>query len=108
MSSMQLIKPHLIRIETLLREHQVWQQQPPTAQALQSDQPFCLDTLSPTEWLQWVLLPRFYQMIETDQPLPQSMVLTPYFEHSMESDSSIYSALMLTLQEFDQLFSADT
>ncbi|SQA99718.1 Domain of uncharacterised function, DUF446 [Cedecea neteri] len=44
-------------IEQILRDHSLWQGLPPDPTAFESTQPFCMDTLQPHEWLQWVLIP---------------------------------------------------
>jgi uncharacterized protein YqcC (DUF446 family) len=33
--------------------------------------------LEPLEWLQWVLIPRMHQLLESGQPLPQILPLRP-------------------------------
>ena len=49
------LRDQLLLIETLLRQHEHWQETAPHESAFASDQPFCMDTLEPLEWLQWVL-----------------------------------------------------
>lgn len=97
------ILAHLQRIEALLRHHQVWQTIAPDPHALQSDQPFGLDRLQPTEWLQWVLIPRCRELIDQEQPLPGPLTLTPYFDHALEQNA-LYPPLIKLLTEFDALF----
>lgn len=45
----------LSELEDELRQLGWWEQQAPSAQALQSQQPFCVDTLEFSQWLQWIL-----------------------------------------------------
>ena len=52
------VRDRLRAIEALLRETEHWQETAPDSSAFASDKPFCLDTLEPLEWLQWVLIPR--------------------------------------------------
>lgn len=60
----------------LIREHMqtldLWEDQPPSAQALQSQQPFCVDTLSFSQWSQFILIPRLEALIASGQPLPSN------------------------------------
>ncbi|STT81669.1 Domain of uncharacterised function, DUF446 [Klebsiella pneumoniae] len=65
------VRDRLRAIEALLRETEHWQETAPDSSAFASDKPFCLDTLEPLEWLQWVLIPRMHQLLESGQPLPQ-------------------------------------
>jgi uncharacterized protein YqcC (DUF446 family) len=54
------VRDRLRAIEALLRETEHWQETAPDSSAFASDKPFCLDTLEPLEWLQWVLIPRMH------------------------------------------------
>ncbi len=69
------VRDRLRAIEALLRETEHWQETAPDSSAFASDKPFCLDTLEPLEWLQWVLIPRMHQLLESGQPLPQNFAL---------------------------------
>ncbi len=69
------VRDRLRAIEALLRETEHWQETAPDSSAFASDKPFCLDTLEPLEWLQWVLIPRMHQLLESGQPLPQNLPL---------------------------------
>ncbi len=53
------VRDRLRAIEALLRETEHWQETAPDSSAFASDKPFCLDTLEPLEWLQWVLDPAY-------------------------------------------------
>ncbi len=72
------VRDRLRAIEALLRETEHWQETAPDNSAFASDKPFCLDTLEPLEWLQWVLIPRMHQLLESGQPLPQNFAVAPY------------------------------
>ncbi len=56
MSHYDNVRAQLHAIEALMRQHQLWQDNAPQPDAFASTQPFCLDTLAPFEWLQWVLI----------------------------------------------------
>ncbi len=100
-----LVIQQLQQIEAVLREHGHWQANPPDAQAFNSTQPFCLDTLQPLEWLQWVLLPRLQALMTANAPLPTNFAVAPYYEVALPPDTPGYSALVTTLTRLDALFS---
>ena len=54
-----------------------WQAEHPGAEALASELPFCVDTLSFDQWLQFVLIPRMEQLVLLQAPLPTSVSLYP-------------------------------
>ena len=73
------VRERLLAIEALLRETEHWQDSAPDSRAFASEQPFCLDTMEPLEWLQWVLIPRMRQLLESGMPLPQNFAVAPYY-----------------------------
>lgn len=104
--SSQLITQRLQQVEAVLRTHGHWQSQAPKAEAFTSTQPFCLDTLQPLEWLQWVLIPRLHALIAAEAPLPASFAVTPYYEMALPPTTPGHTALLLTLSQLDALFQA--
>ena len=75
----------LIDIEAGLRQLNLWQQQPPAPTALQSRLPFCIDTLSFVQWLQFVFLPRMYGLIDEEGLLPGSCQIGPMADEYFKS-----------------------
>ncbi|ARU93141.1 YqcC family protein [Tatumella citrea] len=108
MTSHPIIQQRLTQLEQILRDHQLWQQEAPEPQALNSDQPFCLDKLHPLEWLQWVLIPRLTAMVDAGEDLPVNMVVTPYFEMALEPHLSVRPVLLVTLSQLDGLFAQES
>lgn len=58
----------LLQIEIELRRIDAWESEPPSPEALQSAQPFAVDTLEFTQWLQFVFVSRMKVLIEGGQP----------------------------------------
>jgi len=73
----------LLKIEAEMRAWSLWAATPPADSALQSLQPFCIDTLDFWQWVQWIMVPRFRQMIEQRQPLPQGSNIAPMAEEAL-------------------------
>ena len=99
-----LIIQRLQQVEAVMREHDHWQTHAPKAEAFNSTQPFCLDTLEPLEWLQWVLIPRMQALVAAGAPLPHNMAITPYYEVALPAETRGYTALLATLSQLDALF----
>lgn len=78
-----------------LQSAQKWDLEPPQISALQSSQPFAVDTLAPEQWLQWIFIPKMSDLIEQSQPLPTGFAITPYFEQAWKKDAEMESALEL-------------
>ena len=99
----QLITQRLEQLEAVMREHHLWQSTPPVEGALESREPFCLDTLEPLQWLQWVLVPRMHALIAAQHPLPQNFAVAPYYEMTLGPDQPGIALLLLTLRQLDAL-----
>ncbi len=100
---MQDIRQALKRIEQELRDLAWWEEHSPSLDALASSQPFCCDTLSFTQWLQWVLIPKLGQLVEQGDALPTFSAIAQMsevvFQHNPESVKNLHAAL----QQLDQL-----
>ena len=84
----------------------LWQEQQPAPEALASVEPFAVDQLSFTQWLQFIFIPRMNQLIETESPLPQSCSIAPMAEPSFKADGRDFAdsaALVAHLAAIDQL-----
>lgn len=104
MDSQTQVRQHLIFIEQVLRDHDLWQETLADPAALESTQPFCMDTLEPSEWLQWVLIPRMHALLDSDHPLPTEFAIAPYYEMALDSGRRERKALLAALQALDAFF----
>jgi uncharacterized protein YqcC (DUF446 family) len=101
------VRAQLHAIEALLRQHQLWQETAPQPEAFASTQPFCLDTLAPFEWLQWVLIPRMHALLEGGHPLPQAFAVSPYYEMALEATHPARDVMLVELEKLDALFAGE-
>jgi uncharacterized protein YqcC (DUF446 family) len=92
----------LLEIEAEMRRIGLWEPQPPPPQALTSLIPFCHDTLRFEQWLQWVLLPKVKQIVESDEECPSSSDITPLAEHRFGQLPQQTAALLQLLERFDK------
>jgi uncharacterized protein YqcC (DUF446 family) len=65
----------LSSLENELQQLGWWQQQEPNIEALQSQQPFCVDTLEFAQWLQWVFVPRMQSILDSEHALPSQCAI---------------------------------
>lgn len=100
-----LIADQLLLIERALRMQGWWQDSSPPAEALASQQPFCVDTLDFAQWLQWVFLPRMQGIIENAQALPAASAIRPLAEQLYGADNPGLAPLLAALGDFDRLIS---
>ena len=107
MTTHDRVREQLHALEALLREHNHWRLDEPAEHLFTSTQPFCMDTMEPVEWLQWVLIPRMHTLIDNAQPLPQAFAVAPYYEMALAADHPQREILLTALQELDALFTSD-
>ncbi|MEM1154876.1 MAG: YqcC family protein [Pseudomonadota bacterium] len=96
----------LIDVEAQLRIMDLWDGEPPPVSALASDQPFCFDTLTFPQWLQFVFLPRLYGLLEAGEPLPQRCGIAPMAEEYFKDLGLPSVELQATLKRIDHLLSS--
>lgn len=104
-SRLPLIVDQLLLIERELRVQGWWQLHAPEEQALNSREPFCVDTLTFAEWLQWIFLPRMKHIIEHSAPLPTASGIQAMGEQVYGSNVQAAELIRL-LGEFDRLISS--
>lgn len=94
----------LMDIEAALRQHDLWAAESPTDEQLASTQPFHIDTLAFPQWLQFVMIPRFYAVIEVRGELPERCEIHPVAEVYFQGLDKEVGSLMAALRELDGLF----
>lgn len=92
----------LLLIERELRVLGVWTLSPPDAQALASQEPFCVDTLSFEQWLQWIFLPRMKTILEQGEMLPAASGILAMAEMAYRDRPQV-AGLLEALERFDRL-----
>lgn len=97
----------LIDIESELRTLGLWQNIPPSEKDLASDQPFCIDTLTLSQWLQFIFLPTLYGLMEEERELPNRCGIAPMAEEYFKASGLHVDALIIALRDIDVALSAD-
>lgn len=63
--------------------------------------------MEPLEWLQWVLIPRMRQLLESGMPLPQNFAVAPYYEMALDNAHPVRERVLAELLLLDALFAGD-
>jgi uncharacterized protein YqcC (DUF446 family) len=95
----------LVDLEAELRRTRLWEAESPAPEALLSKQPFCYDTLSFPQWLQFVFLPRMYGLVKEEGMLPQQCGIAPMAEQYLRGLPVAGSELVAVLLKLDGLLS---
>lgn len=96
----------LIDIEGQLRQLGMWDKIPPSSQALLSTEPFCVDTLTLPQWLQFIFIPTIYSMLEQQEALPERCGIAPMAEEFFRGTGLAIGKLVTSLERMDELLSA--
>ncbi len=89
----------LIDLECEMRSLQLWVEETPSPEALQSKEPFCIDTLNFDQWLQFVFLPTLHFLLESDAELPEECSVTPMAEEYFGSTAPGVLSSLLRIDE---------
>ena len=96
----------LNELERVMRRAGYWQAQAPSPQQLASRQPFCVDTLSLPQWLQFVFVVRVQTLCDSRQQLPLDCAIAPVAEMFFAGAGQKGVAIVQILQKIDACFGA--
>lgn len=105
----EAIKKELSNLEQELRALELWggAEKTPSAKAMSSVQPFCLDTLEFHQWLEYLLIAKLTMMIEAGTPLPPKMMVHTYAQEKYRGEWSKFRNLIGILQKLDSLLTIE-
>lgn len=92
----------ILELEREMRALGLWEAEPPPPAALRSTQPFAIDTLRFTQWLQWVFIARIATMIEQGEALPRDCAIAPLAETVFEELELDTARLLDLLGQMDR------
>ncbi|WP_373088319.1 YqcC family protein [Zhongshania sp.] len=93
----------LIDIEAEMRQIGCWDAIAPASQALRSEQPFAVDTLSFTQWLQFIFIPKIHFLVAEQQALPNACGITPMAQEYFRGQQLPVGGLLSALVRMDEL-----
>lgn len=99
----QIMQLKLRELQLELQQQKLWQQIPPSPEALASAQPFAIDTLTLHQWLQFIFIPKVQALIDTNAPMPQGFAISPYAEEFYGAELAQRAPLIALLKEIDAL-----
>lgn len=91
----------LLGLEIELRRLQLWAPEAPERWRLESQAPFCVDTLAFEQWLQWVLIPQLSHLLERGETLPGECRIQPMGEQAFAHLGRRRDGLLTALGQID-------
>ncbi len=92
------------KIESVMQDLELYASVCPDGSAFESSAPFCYDTMSFLEWLQWVMFPKTLELIAREMPLPTVCEIHPLAEEEFKLLEQETDALLEEVLKLDQLF----
>ncbi len=92
-------------LESALRKQQLWQANEPSESALSSTAPFAIDSLTFTQWLQFIFIRKISYLLQFSLPLPQAMSVLPMAEEYFKSLAVNSSEITSIIGRIDLLIS---
>lgn len=80
------VREQLKDLQIVLCLNNLWEEIAPSEEKLASTQPFAIDTLSSTQWLQWIFIPRMHALLDGDLELPRNFTISAYLEESLKNE----------------------
>ncbi|MDD1783769.1 YqcC family protein [Enterovibrio sp. ZSDZ35] len=97
MSQHQKVGALLLQLRETLVQHGHWQSQAPSDEKLASSEPFAVDTLSCTEWLQWIFIPKMQFLVDHHFPLPDAFNISPYVDEALKGANGHLEITQVTM-----------
>jgi uncharacterized protein YqcC (DUF446 family) len=91
----------LLLLEKELRDLGLWEDTLPSGADLESELPFCFDTLTFPQWLQWVFIQQFKTTLEEGEHLPISSEIGPFAEEELRDSELPVDQLLAIIEAID-------
>ncbi|HLR16495.1 MAG TPA: YqcC family protein [Alcanivoracaceae bacterium] len=91
----------LQRLQSAMQECDLWATKPPAPEAFMSTEPFCVDTMGFSEWLQWVFIGRLHALIEANSALPSGSSVAALAEELWKEQPRETRLLVPVLEQID-------
>jgi uncharacterized protein YqcC (DUF446 family) len=102
----QELSRYLQRLEHELRLLGWWSYVAPSEDALHSGTPFCHDSMTFDQWLQWVFIPSIQEILQNKKTLPDKCAIAPMAEIAWATEPpTAIAGLTQLLLEIDALVS---
>lgn len=77
MSTYQPLQTALLELEASMKAADLWRMPTPDADAFESVQPFCIDTMSLPQWIRFVFIARLNALVEANAAMPAKCEVAP-------------------------------
>lgn len=93
----------LVKLEQSLRQAMLWSDAKPSEKALSSVVPFAFDVMPFAQWLQFIFIPKMFDIICAGKMLPTNLELLPMAEQCFGTADS-QPAVIEVVKQIDLVF----
>ncbi len=104
----RLLRADLEYLQSVLVDLQLWQDTPPSLDALASQEPFAVDTMAFNQWLQWLFMPKLMQLMDLEEPLPMNSNIAAMAEYWCQLEGIKDRHLIDALKTIDRRLSSQS
>lgn len=97
----------LEQLEKELKQQSLWQSTAVSERALVSTAPFCCDSLTFEQWLQFVFIARLTLIVKNELPLPGNISVCPMAEEAFKHKGKQLALLINIIADIDELLSGE-
>ena len=107
-SDHHLLADLLMDLQMAMQDCDVWECGAPSEEALQSSEPFCIDTMNFEQWLRYVMIERFKAMLAAGSDLPVRCHISPMAEEAFkDKPAAKVNNIVTCLNRIDQHLSGN-
>ncbi|PYF83222.1 uncharacterized protein YqcC (DUF446 family) [Marinomonas alcarazii] len=93
----------LMDLQVAMQDCGVWECEAPSAEAIASTEPFCVDSMAFEQWLRFVMIERFKKMLASGETLPSRCHISPMAEEAFQhKPKAKVRSLVTCLNRIDQ------
>ncbi|RAR62140.1 MULTISPECIES: YqcC family protein [Halomonadaceae] len=103
MSVHQQLDEAVRRLEATLKASDLWRVEEPSTEAMASQQPFCVDSMSLPQWLRFVFIARLDAMIAAQAALPASCNVAPAADVYLKQEQARAGDRLLVVKAIEEV-----
>ncbi|WP_447528360.1 YqcC family protein [Vreelandella sp. TE19] len=103
MSVHQSLHQALRELEAAMKAAELWRMPTPDAKAFESQQPFCVDTMSLAQWLRFVFIPKLDTMIDAKASMPAKCEVAPAVAAYLQQEKTRASDQLLVVRAVERV-----
>lgn len=104
--NLEIMADLLLELERELRVLNLWSEDRPANERLQSGAPFAADQLEFELWLQWIFIPQIKIIIESNSSLPASCNISSYAQECMKNTDPAPKQLLKIILQVDEFITS--